>query len=80
MKLNALARLSKKKIRLVVLDSVAGIFRSECEDLVQRTAGLRQLGQSLNEFSHERKAAIVVCNQVCNAFLLELSCRLKINR
>ncbi|CAL8083282.1 unnamed protein product [Orchesella dallaii] len=63
-KLPNFARTNLRKIRLVVLDSVAAIFRSELEDISRRTSELRRLGQSLHEFSQEHSAAVVICNQV----------------
>lgn len=64
-KLAQLAKnISGKRIRLVVIDSVAAIFRSEFDDLSQRTFELRRLAQSLHEYMYDQDAAIVVCNQV----------------
>lgn len=70
LKLLNLARqkFSDKKLRLVVMDSVAAIFRLEADDIAKRTEDLRKLAQNLHEYSHDYNAAVVVCNQVGNIF------------
>lgn len=62
LKLETLAR--SKKVRLVILDSIAGIFRSEFEDIRRRSKEMRQVAQVLHEYSCDYDAAIVACNQI----------------
>lgn len=66
-KLGTLVRsnpLNSRRIRLVIIDSIAGIFRTEVDNINARTQELRHLAQTLHEHSLENDAAIVVINQV----------------
>ena len=58
--------LSKSNVRLVVLDSVAAIFRSEFDlhELADRAKTLAKLGNKLQRISHQYDLCVVCVNQV----------------
>ena len=60
------ALLSKSNVRLVVLDSVAAIFRSEFDlhELADRAKTLAKLGNKLQRISHQYDLCVVCVNQV----------------
>eukprot|EP00949_MAST-11_sp_MAST-11-sp1_P002849 g2849.t1 len=58
----------KKKIRLVVVDSIAFHFRHEISDMAKRARILSQLAQDLNRLANERGVAILIVNQVTTKF------------
>lgn len=53
----------KHSIGLVVVDSVASVFRSET-DMINRANDLREFGLSLLELANEHSFSIVCVNQV----------------
>lgn len=60
--------LSKNKLSLLVLDSVAAPFRVENTNYVQRAEELRELAMTLLKIAQEHNMAIVCINQVTAAF------------
>lgn len=52
-------------IGLIVIDSVAGIFRLE-NDAVERAANMRKLVLKLQNLADEYECAVVCVNQVSN--------------
>lgn len=55
--------MAQKQIGLIVIDSVAAIFRLET-DILSRSADMRRLAHSLQRLSDEYGCAIVCINQV----------------
>lgn len=60
------ALLNKSNIKLLILDSVAAIFRSEFDlhELADRAKTLAKLGNKLQRISHQYNLCVVCVNQV----------------
>ena len=60
------ALLKNSDVRLIVIDSIAALFRVEytLNENVERSRALAELGQKLHKISHEYSTAIVCINQV----------------
>ncbi|XP_060070545.1 DNA repair protein XRCC3-like [Ylistrum balloti] len=67
------ALLSKGKIKLVVVDSVAALFRCEFEawEMVKRSKYLTSLAANLHQLSHQYGVPIVCVNQVTDSMKTE---------
>lgn len=63
-------RLSKGDIKLVVVDSIASLFRCEYDhtNMVKRYKDLSSLGACLHQLSHQHNIPIVCVNQVTDSF------------
>lgn len=59
--------LEHKAIGLLVIDSIAGIFRSENKDVnyMERSWEINSIGRQLKELGEKFGFAIVCTNQVC---------------
>jgi RecA/RadA recombinase len=60
--------LSQNQISLIVIDSVAGPFRVECTNYIQRAQDLRELAYLLLNIAVTHNVAILCINQVTAAF------------
>ncbi|XP_065660651.1 DNA repair protein XRCC3 isoform X2 [Hydra vulgaris] len=62
--------LSNQKIKLIVLDSVAALFRAEYDasNMINRSQMLAKFGLKLHHISHKYKICFVVVNQVSDDF------------
>lgn len=58
------ALMQTNSIGLIVIDSVAGIYRLE-NDAITRAASMRKLVRSLQTIAEEHECAVVCVNQVC---------------
>ena len=58
--------LKNSNVRLIVIDSIAAIFRVEytMNENIERSRALADLGQKLHKISHEYNTGIVCINQV----------------
>ncbi|KAJ8673684.1 hypothetical protein QAD02_004946 [Eretmocerus hayati] len=58
--------LSLQNIKLVIIDSIAATYRTECgaEDLRKRARSLRKIGYGLHQLSKKHNIAVVCVNQV----------------
>lgn len=69
--------MQQKKVKLVVLDSIAAVFRTEFgytkQEFRERTLWLTSLSSKLRELSHKYGAAIVIANQVSSSLNGELN-------
>jgi len=70
--------LTASKIRLLVIDSVAGLFRgaedavkSSADYFLQRSKKLSRLGTLLHRLVAHHTAVVVAVNQVCNLLMNE---------
>lgn len=59
--------LGHRKLGLLVIDSIAGLFRDLTDDLKMRAKGMRQLNRQLLQIQDEHKLAIVCTNQVSSS-------------
>ncbi|KAM3960462.1 DNA repair protein XRCC3 [Aphomia sociella] len=60
--------LSEHKLSLIVIDSVAGPFRSESTNYVQRAEELREMASLLIRLAQEHELAVLCVNQVTASF------------
>jgi DNA-repair protein XRCC3 len=64
--------LRQQNVKLVVIDSIAALFRGEVtgcvEDLTQRSALLLHMGATMKRLSHQYQLPFVVVNQVNDVF------------
>jgi len=60
------ALLKNSNVRLIVIDSIAALFRVEytLNENIERSRALAELGQKLHKISHEYSTAIVCINQI----------------
>jgi DNA-repair protein XRCC3 len=69
-----LLRDSDKKFRLLILDSIASLFRADYDkkkpEMTKRTQEIRLIGIALHKLSRDFKLAVVVVNQVSASFAL----------
>lgn len=63
-------------IGLIVIDSVAGIYRLE-SDAITRAGSMRKLVRKLQSLADEYECAVVCVNQVWNSIPLNFSFNLK---
>jgi len=62
--LPALVQNSQRKVRLVVIDSIAAPFRQNFDDMRTRTSMLQSISQELNKLAAEHNLAILISNHV----------------
>lgn len=62
------ALLNRYPLRLLIIDSVAGLFRCLSDDFLNRAKVMRQFHQQLLALQDQHKFAIVCTNQVASSF------------
>lgn len=60
--------LSQKNVGLIIIDSIAGIFRTTDTDIRERAMNMRLLIKTLNILSNTYGCAIVCTNQITSCF------------
>lgn len=70
--------LTQRKVKLVVVDSIAGLFRSDYDpgDAVNRAKDLQVVGGQLHKLAEQFHLAVICVNQVLFSYkYLEVFCQ-----
>jgi len=59
-----LAKDKRRPFRLIIVDSIAALFRSDYDDVVKRATDMRRVGKALHDISRQINATVIVINQV----------------